>query len=222
VVQALRRGTGGEDEANHHLWRFLAFYTILMTAVYSFLSYKTPWCMLSFLHGMILLAGVGAAAIYRALPGRWLRGAAALLFALGLWHLGAQAYRANFVYQADTRNPYVYGHTSSDFLRMVQRIEEIAEVSGKGRHVPIRVVTSESDCWPLPWYVREFDRVLYSEIPPPEPDTEMIVASPDLEPELDKRLRDTYQKEYYGHRFGVLLTLYVRSDLWEAFMAGRK
>ena len=222
MVQALRRGTGGEDEANHHIWRFLAFYTILMTAVYSFLSYKTPWCMLSFLHGMILLAGVGAAAIYRALPGRWLRGAAALLFALGLWHLGAQAYRANFVYQADTRNPYVYGHTSSDFLRMVQRIEDIARVSGKDRHIPIRVVTTGWDCWPLPWYMREFDRVLSSETVPPEPDTEIIVASEDLEPELDKRLRGAYQKEYYGQRFGVLMTLYVRADLWEAFMAGRK
>jgi len=222
MVQALRRGTGGHEDASHHLWRFLAFYTILMTAVYSFLSYKTPWCMLSFLHGMILLAGVGAAAIYRALPSRWLHGAAVLLFALGLSHLGAQAYRANFVYQADTRNPYVYGHTSSDFLRMVQRIEDIARVSGKNRHVPIRVVASGSDCWPLPWYVRGFDGVLYSDISPPEPDTEIIVASQDLEPELDKRLRGAYQKEYYGQRFGVLMVLYVRADLWEAFMAGRK
>jgi uncharacterized protein (TIGR03663 family) len=40
--------------------RFLGIYTVLMTAVYSALPYKTPWCALSLLQGMILLAGVGA------------------------------------------------------------------------------------------------------------------------------------------------------------------
>ena len=50
---------------------FLALYTILLTAIYSAISYKTPWCLLSFFHGMILLAGIGAAALvefFRALP----------------------------------------------------------------------------------------------------------------------------------------------------------
>ncbi len=46
--------------------RFLSVYTVLLTAIYSALPYKTPWCGLSFLHGMILLAGVGAAVLVRA------------------------------------------------------------------------------------------------------------------------------------------------------------
>ena len=50
------------------LLRFLTFYTFLLTLLYSLISYKTPWCALSFLMGMILLAGVGAAAIFRLLP----------------------------------------------------------------------------------------------------------------------------------------------------------
>ena len=40
--------------------RFLAFYTLLMLVAYSMIPYKTPWCVLSLLHGMILLAGAGA------------------------------------------------------------------------------------------------------------------------------------------------------------------
>ena len=45
------------------LVRFIAIYTVIMTVVYSAVPYKTPWCLLSFLHGMILLAGVGAATL---------------------------------------------------------------------------------------------------------------------------------------------------------------
>ena len=51
--------------ANASFVRFLAIYTFVLTAVYSLLAYKTPWCLLSFWHGMVLLAGVGAAVLLR-------------------------------------------------------------------------------------------------------------------------------------------------------------
>ncbi len=50
-----------DGEANEHLFiRFVALYTLILTAGYSAISYKTAWCMLTFLHGMILLAGAAA------------------------------------------------------------------------------------------------------------------------------------------------------------------
>ena len=48
--------------------RFLALYTFALAAAYSLIAYKTPWCLLSFWHGMILLAGVGAAWLVRRRP----------------------------------------------------------------------------------------------------------------------------------------------------------
>src|ERR1043166_7777700 len=45
------------------LHRFIAFYTLLLTAAYCAIGYKTPWCLLNFSFGMILLAGVGAAVV---------------------------------------------------------------------------------------------------------------------------------------------------------------
>ena len=51
----------GLADASAGFVRFLALYTFALTAAYSLISYKTPWCLLSFWHGMILLAGVGAA-----------------------------------------------------------------------------------------------------------------------------------------------------------------
>ncbi|MHC4753040.1 MAG: flippase activity-associated protein Agl23 [Planctomycetota bacterium] len=54
--------------ANVGLLRFVAFYTLILTIVYSVIPYKTPWCMLGFLHGMILLAGLGAVVLVRLVP----------------------------------------------------------------------------------------------------------------------------------------------------------
>src|SRR5439155_8336424 len=48
----------GLAAVNVWLARFIALYTMLLTLAYSLISYKTPWCMLGFLHGMILMAGI--------------------------------------------------------------------------------------------------------------------------------------------------------------------
>ena len=48
------------------LLRLIAFYTFWLTLIYTVLPYKTPWCLLGFYHGMILLAGAGAVLLWRA------------------------------------------------------------------------------------------------------------------------------------------------------------
>lgn len=63
LVAAVR--VKGTSAAGGYLLRFIAFYTVIMTAVYSAIPYKTPWCLLGFLHGMILLAGAGAAVLLK-------------------------------------------------------------------------------------------------------------------------------------------------------------
>jgi uncharacterized protein (TIGR03663 family) len=52
------------------LWRFVAFYTLSLTLVYSVIPYKTPWCLLSFLLGMCLLAGFAVATLLQGLGSR--------------------------------------------------------------------------------------------------------------------------------------------------------
>ena len=90
---------------------FLAFYTVILTVAYCLISYKTPWCLLSFLHGMILLAGVGAATLVE-----FFRRRSARVFLLAVLvgltsQLTWQAWRTSFVYAADRRNPYTFQPT---------------------------------------------------------------------------------------------------------------
>ncbi|HPD15638.1 MAG TPA: TIGR03663 family protein [Planctomycetota bacterium] len=200
--------------------RFLAFYTLFLTAIYAAIPYKTPWCALSFLHGMTLLAGLGAVTLVRRVPTHLLKAAVVLLLAAAGYHLASQAHRAaldrRFV--CDYRNPYVYGHTTWDLLEVSRRAEQIAAVHPKGHAMVIKVIASDLDYWPLPFYLRRFPNVGYWDRLPADPDADFVIVSADLADALERRLRGEYFGETRGLRPRVLLRVYIRRDLWNAFI----
>jgi len=147
--------------------------------------------------------------------------------AAGVVHLGWECYALNFRYPADPRNPYVYAHTSTDTLKLAAQIERFSRVSPEGHRMMIHVVTPEN-YWPLPWYLRRFDRdrVGYwqesdvwardtSRLPPPS----VIILTAQVMETVDRHLGGDYHKGIlFGLRPGVLLYVYVREDLWQAFL----
>lgn len=204
--------------------RFLVFYSTLAAAVYSAIPYKTPWNLLPFTIGFIMLAGSGAAALV-VLPRRnAARLGVALVLAAGCLQLGLQSYRANFVFPADTRNPYVYAQTSPDFMKLVRRVEDIAALAPEGRNMLIKVVAGPYETWPLPWSLRRFGRVGYWQDAAAAGDIgrpPAIISSAEEAAKIGPALNADYQSEFYGLRPDVLLTLYVRNDLWESFLKSR-
>jgi uncharacterized protein (TIGR03663 family) len=225
VAALTRRGRPAKHKP---LARFLAFYTLILTVLYAVIPYKTPWCMLSFLSGMILLAGVGAAALVRLVPGRPLKAIVCVLLAAGAVHLGWQSYLLSYRFSADSRNPYVYGHTSADVLNLAARMEQLARVSPEGHNMQVHVVTPES-YWPLPWYLRRFneDRVGYwhdvdawwedvKGLPPPA----VVIVTPDVGEAVEARLKGPYNRQsLYGLRPLVFLQVCVQENLWERMLS---
>jgi uncharacterized protein (TIGR03663 family) len=133
--------------ANVTLVRVIAFYTALMTLIYTALPYKTPWCLLGFYHGMILLAGVGAAVLLRSCRPRRLKVAAAVLLVLGAAQLGWQAWRGSFAidksgvpYCDNAKNPYTYSQTAPDLFRLMQTVDALARVSPEGYGTVVEVM----------------------------------------------------------------------------------
>ena len=125
------RGKGLAD-ARVGCVRFLGFYTVLLTAAYTVIPYKTPWCLLGFLHGMILLAGVGAIVVLRWQTWRWAQAAISATLVVAAGHLVWQAVQASFILPADRRNPYVFAQTSPDLLELVEKVQALAKVSPQG------------------------------------------------------------------------------------------
>jgi uncharacterized protein (TIGR03663 family) len=214
----------GRLEAAPEAVRLLGVYTVLLTLIYSAIPYKTPWCLLSFWHGWILLAGVGAVVLVRWPRRRWQQVLLALLISAGAVQSAKAAWRAAIRYPVDPRNPYVYAQTGTDFLRLVGRLEALSAVRRAGTDLRVHVIAPPDETWPLPWYLRRFTRVGYWTTPEPAALTAepaVIVTTPESAPKLPKDLLRNYVHEYYGLRPEVLLSLYIRADLWDAFLRAR-
>jgi uncharacterized protein (TIGR03663 family) len=230
----------GPASANVQLLRFIAFYTLILTVIYSVIPYKTPWCVLGFLHGMILLAGVGAVVLVRLVPNVLPRLIILCLLFDASAHLSWQSYRCNYIYYADSRNPYVYAHPTTEIFTIVQRVEEMAHAMEKmAAEYPdkikmhIQVICPGKDYWPLPWYFRRFEKDVigwWDHVDPNTPSAPLIIASPEVEVALTNKLYNLtpfkdrqmylflFEKPYYMWlRPKVKLLGFVRKNLWDYF-----
>ena len=234
VATVLRTGRRYGSDPSPPFTRWLAIYTILLIAAYTVLPYKTPWCLLSFLQGLILLAGVGAVAIFPRMPTRALDATtfrqvitivvfvvlqviATVVFVTFGGHLAWQTYRASYVLYADSGNPYVHTPTEPKIQELVEDLEQLAKAAPDGHAVDVQVVWSDSYYWPLPWYLRRFERVGYWTEIPDNPGAPIVISSPQLDAALTEKLDETHlMTGYYGVRPNVLAQLWVRMDLWEA------
>jgi uncharacterized protein (TIGR03663 family) len=220
-----KRGVPGADS---RVLRFLGFYTILMLGLYSAIPYKTPWCLLGFLHGMILLAGAGAVFLVRAARPVAMKALVCVLLVSAAAHLGWQAFSGSFRFAADPRNPYVYAHTGTDVFEIVGRLKDLARAHPDGFSMPVQVISREN-LWPLAWYLRGFSRVAWwNGVSEKAPNAPVIVVTPDMEEALVKKLYDLPppgERELYVGIFErpvelrprVELRGYAAGTLWDDF-----
>jgi uncharacterized protein (TIGR03663 family) len=215
-------GRTSRDPLTRAFLRFLALYALLLLAVYSLIPYKTPWNLLPFWQPWLMLGGIGAAWLVRVT--RWLplRVAVCALLAAGTAHAGWLAYQGNYVYPADTRNPWVYAHPSTAINRLVQRLDDLAAVHPQGRALHVNILKPDADYWPLPWYLRQYDRVGYWTAPPEDPRADVIIADTALRGYMAGHDPDRYQFEFHALRPNVNLHVYIEKALWETFMEGRR
>ncbi len=211
----VRRGLG---DASASFVRFLALYTLALTAAYSLISYKTPWCLMGFWQGMILLAGVGAAWLIRRARHRVVRFALDLLLLAGAGHLAWQAWQANTTYAADRTNPYVYAQTLPDLLNLVRKVEGLAQIHPQGNQMLVKVIAPDGDYWPLPWYLRNLKRIGWWDQLPSDPYAPVMIVSAELRANLDEK-KTHVMVRYFQLRPQVFLELYVDVKLWEAWLA---
>jgi uncharacterized protein (TIGR03663 family) len=223
---------------------FAALWAFGLIAAYSLIAYKTPWLALSFLVPLALAGGSVLEWIYKEL-GRWESDRRKRIFAVAIvlliatsvlpglarasdqkqihWKTfipGYQTIDLNFInYDNDNRYyVYVYAHTRRETLKLVDEINMIAQRSRQGAATGVTIVSP--DYWPLPWYLRDYNRVgYYGRITPSnEP---MILASSSQAAEVQSTYGDRYQQVQSGFnpegsfplRPGVDLLLYARREL---------
>jgi predicted membrane-bound mannosyltransferase len=213
--------------------RFFAVYAVFMIFIYSAIPYKTPWSMLGFLHACIIMAAIGFGRLWSLASGRIARGVLAGLIVLAASHLAWQAILANYRYYDDPVNPYVYAQAVDDVVRVADIVRNVADSTPEGAAMPVQIVCTGDDYWPLPWYLRSFRHAgWWSSLQQDFVPTPIILASPDIEESLMQRL---YESPPPGERYlyvplfttrmdlrpGKEIRGYVRHDVWEQYQRER-
>lgn len=210
---------GAGAEARQTFGRYIVLYAGMMIVVYSVIPYKTPWCMLGFLHAAILAGGFGFNHVLTAARRPALKALAVALFFAATGHLTRQAtLLTGRRFESDRRNPYVYAHPVGGVLRMTNYLEALADAHPEGRSLRIDVISPDADYWPLPWYLRSCEGVAYWDAPPDEL-APVVVANTVLTQEEEERLTDGRHVSYYGFRPDVVMLVSVEPSVFEQFAA---
>jgi len=201
--------------------RYACLYSLITLVAFSAVPYKTPWNLLPFYGGVVVMAGFGWARIAMLTRSRTARALLAIVLLAACGRLGFQNWLASFKYPADPRNPYVYAQTSPDFLRLVTRVTGVSSVHPDRERMLVAVVAGPYEQWPLPWYLRRMERVGYwtsvAEVGPLDR-MPFIVASSEFADAVAASLGDRYVSEYYGLRPGVLLSVFIERGLWDRLL----
>jgi len=223
------RGAGGGDVG---LVRMLAAYAVLLAACYSAIPYKTPWCVLGFLHGFILLAGVGGAGLLAIAATPPAKALVVGCLAAAVAHLGWLAWAGSVPFASDPRNPWVYAHTGTGVFEIERRVSALAGAHPDGSRMPIEII-SGGNLWPLPWYLRRFPSVRWETSPVNDgAHAPVILITPEMEGALTTKLyewRRPGERDLYVPLFDAPIELrpqvevrgYAAKGLWDDWQTGK-
>ena len=195
--------------------RFLAYAAAGHFLIYSLISYKTPWlACLPWAH-VCLLAGFAIAGFSR--HGRPGKAALGFLTIFCLFTQLQQSRHACSRLASDERNPYAYVPTRRDAEAMEAWLGKLRVAVGGAALDEVAVIGG--DYWPLPWYLRAFERSGYWQNPPPDLSKfPLVVAMPESVEAVMGELGNSHVSLPRGLRAGVPVQWFVRNDLWKQWM----
>jgi hypothetical protein len=125
----------------------------------------------------------------------------------------------------DTRNPWVYAHTTRDVFTIRDRL-----AATPGTEIDIY---SSENLWPLPWYLRSFPHVRWwTKVPLQGKAAPIVLLTPEAEPDVIRKLYETAppgERELYMNLFDRRVELrpqvevrgYIAKSLQDATASGK-
>ncbi len=206
----------GAMEENRRLTiRFFGYAALGHFIIYGLIAYKTPWLMVLPWAHVCVLAGLGVAGV--AGTRRVWKGCVILLVSLTLISQYRQARYATGRLASDARNPFAYVPTRRDIEGIGPWMQQLAAKAPQHTVEPIAVIGS--GYWPLPWYLRSFKSIGYWQQPPANlAELPMVLCVPESAEAVMTQLATTHTPRPRGLRDNVALTMFIRNDIWDAWM----
>ncbi len=226
-ISIIRKWNDAESE---NLFINIIFvFTLLLIIIYSIIPYKTPWSMMTFWTGCIIVSSYG---IIRAieLSTERIKIIVLIISGIGLLHQAWQSYKTSFTYSYHPQNPFVYSHSTPDVKLISDLLIKITDGIPQKNNTSINITAANNDYWPLPWYLRSFKKVAWNEnithdiyLYP------IILCSPELEAALIEKLYSVPPPgkvnlyiplfdKYMELRSGMEIRGYIKKDLYDEYI----
>jgi uncharacterized protein (TIGR03663 family) len=195
------------------LQRFLALYGVGVLLVYSYVPYKTPWCIISILWPLCLLFGGAVAETWRRF-GRF-RPCTVIIVAGILVVTLAKAVTLNFSHFADPSEPYVYVQTLPEISVLTEPLLGIAKHDPRGHSMSGEIILESY--YPLPWIFGDFNRIGYygKNNLPAALDGDFIVALTSQQKLIEERIKGPYFRRRFHLRDSMEeCTVWFRESLF--------
>lgn len=214
-------------KVGNNLFRFISVYTLLLILIYSLIPYKTPWSMLSFWTGIIILSAYGFNALLLKFYPRFSLVFGLLITVISLYLL-VSVYIINFVHSFHPRNPFVYSHATNDVKIIGSQVEKLIRATNDNSTVSI--IAAENDYWPLPWYLRKASNTAWLDsVNESVVRSKIIIAAPELEEDLLEILYNTPPpgsvnlyiplfEEYMEIRPRIEIRGYIQQELYNQYL----
>jgi uncharacterized protein (TIGR03663 family) len=197
--------------------RYLAIYGVGTLTVYTYIKYKTPWCIISFVWPFLFIFG---AAILLVRP-KYLR---VTYVAIGVFlaiSLGSSI-RLNYFRCTTDSEPYVYVQTYNDIFKLTEPLLRLAKRDPGYYHLTGHII--RSSVYPLPWILGDFTHIGYYEHGnmPQNLDAAFLLVEQDKIKQVESKLQNAYYTEPLTIRNAQDPSkLYLSAEVFKEFFPGR-
>jgi uncharacterized protein (TIGR03663 family) len=197
--------------------RYLAIFGVGTFFAYSYVHYKTPWCIINMVWPFLFTFGA-AALLVKAKYRRAIYVISALLLC---YSLGSSISLNYFRCTTDTE-PYVYVQTYNDMFKLTRPLLTLAKRDPNYYHLTGHLI--RASVYPLPWVLGDFDRVGYYEggNMPPNLDGGFLLVQEDKIAQVEAKLRGSYYTQPLRLRnYQDTSKLYLSAKIFKEFFPGK-
>jgi uncharacterized protein (TIGR03663 family) len=170
--------------------RYLAIYGVGTLIVYSYVHYKTPWCIISFIWPFLFIFGAALLVIHlRYKKATYVISAILLCVSFGstIW--------LNYFRCTTETEPYVYVQTYNDIYRLTNPLLNLAKRNPLAYQLTGHIIRGSA--YPLPWMLGDFTHIGYYERDnlPAKFDADFLLVQQDKIATVEAKMHDSYFTE---------------------------
>jgi uncharacterized protein (TIGR03663 family) len=176
--------------------RLLSVMSMGLLMAYSIVNYKTPWCLLSFQWGFVLIFAYWCSQYWKKYQ-TWIM----ILFGIIAVQSAYQAIDVSYVNVDSENSYYIYGQTYRDIMPPIQKIlDQVRADSVQKNNIKIQIISGYT--WPLPFLLGELNQVAYhnEQNAPERLDADYVFIDESLEAKFAMRIMGSYSREVYRAR----------------------